>query len=102
MRAVLSDNGSAYRSAAFARACLAAGVRRRRTRPYHPQTNGKVERFHRTFLEEWAYVRVHRSEAARAAALACWLHRYNHHRCHNALGGHPPVSRVTNLPEDHN
>ena len=100
VRAVLTDNGSAYRSAAFARACLAAGVRRRRTRPYHPQTNGKVERFHRTLLEEWAYVRVYRSEAARTAALARWLHRYNHHRCHNAFGGHPPVSRVTNLPED--
>ena len=101
VRAVLTDNGPAYRSSAFARACLAAGVRRRRTRPYHPQTNGKVERFHRTFLEEWAYVRVYRSEAARTAALALWLHRYNHHRRHTALGGHPPVSRVTNLPEDH-
>ena len=102
VRAVLTDNGPAYRSSAFARACLAAGVRHRRTRPYHPQTNGKVERFHRTFLEEWAYVRVYRSEAARTAAFARWLHRYNHHRCHTALGGHPPISRVTNLPEDHN
>ena len=67
----------------------------------HPQTNGKVERFHRTLLEEWAYVRVYRSEAARTAALARWLHLYNHHRGHTALGGEPPVSRVTNLPDDH-
>ena len=65
-------------------------------------TNGKVERFHRTLLEEWAYVRVYRSEAARTAALARRLHRYYHHRRHTALGGHPPVSRVTNLPDDHN
>ena len=99
--AVLTDNGSCYRSSAFQRACVAIGVRPRRTRPYHPQTNGKVERFHRTLLEEWAYVRVYRSEAARTAALARWLHLYNHHRCHTALGGEPPVSRVTNLPDDH-
>ena len=50
-QAVLTDNGSAYRSADFARACLAAGIRHRRTRPYRPQTNGKVERFNRTLLE---------------------------------------------------
>jgi transposase InsO family protein len=98
VRAVLTDNGPAYRSADFARACLAAGVRHLRTRPYRPQTNGKVERFHRTLLEEWAYVRVYRSEAARTRALARWLHIYNHHRSHTALGGQPPVSRVSNLP----
>ena len=95
-QAVLTDNGSAYRSADFARACLAAGIRHRRTRPYRPQTNGKVERFNRTLLEEWAYVRVYRSEQARTAALARWLHHYNHHRGHTDLGGLPPVSRVTN------
>ena len=72
VRAVLTDNGSCYRSADFARACLAAGVRHRRTRPYRPQTNGKVERFNRTLLEEWAYVRVYRSEPARTAR-ACPL-----------------------------
>ena len=97
-QAVLTDNGSAYRSADFARACLAAGVRHRRTRPYRPQTNGKVERFNRTLLEEWAYVRVYYSERARTEALEHWLHQYNHHRGHSALGGLPPVSRVTNLP----
>jgi len=97
VRAVLTDNGSAYRSAEFAHACLATGVRHRRTRPYRPQTNGKVERFNRTLLEEWAYVRVYRSEQARTAALTRWLHLYNHHRRHTALGGLPPVSRVTNL-----
>ena len=94
---MLTDNGSAYRSADFAQACLAAGIRHRRTRPYRPQTNGKVERFNRTLLEEWAYVRVYRSDQARTAALARWLHQYNHHRRHTALGGLPPVSRVTNL-----
>ena len=98
VRAVLTDNGPAYRSTDFARACLAAGVRHLYTRPYRPQTNGKVERFNRTLLDEWAYVRVYHSDAARTAALARWLHIYNHHRYHTAIGGLPPMSRVTNLP----
>lgn len=102
VRAVLTDNGPADRSADFARACLAADVRHRRTRPYRPQTNGKVERFNRTLLEEWAYVRLYRSERARTAALARWLHQYNHHRRHAALGGLPPVSRVTNVAGQYN
>ena len=98
VRTVLTDNGGAYKSHLFSAACSAAGVRAKRTRPYRPQTNGKVERFHRTLLEEWAYVRVYRSEAERAAALGPWLHRYNHHRCHTAIGGEPPISRVNNVP----
>jgi hypothetical protein len=53
-----------------------------------------VERFNRTLLDEWAYVRVYRSETARTAALARWLHLYNHHRAHTSLGGHAPITRV--------
>jgi transposase InsO family protein len=94
---VLTDNGSCYRSRPWAAACAALGVRHKRTRPYRPQTNGKVERFHRTLLTEWAYVREYRSDQARTAALRRWLHLYNHHRTHTALGGLPPASRVTNL-----
>jgi transposase InsO family protein len=97
--AVLTDNGSAYRSADFARSL--GSVRHRFTRPYRPQTNGKVERFNRTLLEEWAYVRPYRSERARTTALARWLHVYNHHRQHTALGGLPPISRVTNVHGRH-
>ena len=66
------------------------------TRPYRPQTNGKVERFNRTLHNEWAYARPYRSEAARTRALDTWLQVYNHHRHHTAIGG-PPVSRVNNL-----
>lgn len=84
--AVLTDNGAAYRSRLFAQTCADRGIRHRRTRPYTPRTNGKVERFNRTLLDEWAYVRAYDSEAARTAALDRWLHRYNHHRCHAALG----------------
>jgi transposase InsO family protein len=98
---ILTDNGSCYRAGEFSRTLTDAGIRHTRTRPRRPQTNGKVERFNRTLLDEWAYVRVYRTETARRAALARWLHLYNHHRAHTALGGHPPMSRVTNVTGEH-
>jgi transposase InsO family protein len=94
---VLTDNGSCYRSKDWTKACFDLGVTVKKTRPYRPQTNGKVERFHRTLLVEWAYARVYTGERARVVALRRWLHIYNHHRTHTALGGRPPISRVTNL-----
>jgi transposase InsO family protein len=93
---VLTDNGSAYRSKLFAEA-LGSSIKHKRTRPYRPQTNGKVERFNRTLLEEWAYARAYANEAERVAAYPEFLHRYNNHRGHTALGGQPPAARVTNL-----
>jgi transposase InsO family protein len=100
IRRVLTDNGSCYRSAAFAAALLATRTRHKRTRPYQPQTNGKVERFHRTLAREWAYVRAWDSNEHRGSALRAFLERYNYRRPHTALGGKPPISRcpgVTNL-----
>lgn len=94
---VLSDNGSCYRSRDWATACTDLGITHKRTRPYRPQTNGKVERYHRTLADEWAYTRPYRSETERRAALDPWLHTYNHHRGHTALKGLPPASRVPNL-----
>jgi transposase InsO family protein len=97
VRAVLTDNGSCYRSRAFRKA-LGKKVRHRRTRPYRPQTNGKVERFNRTLLGEWAYAEAYTSDEARAATYAAWLHHYNHHRPHTGIGGAVPADRVHNLP----
>ena len=99
VKAVLTDNGKVYRSNDWIKTLVAAGIQPKWTRPYRPQTNGKVERFNRTLLEEWAYVRKYSSEDARRRQLDKWLHLYNHHRCHTALSGQPPVSRVNNLPE---
>jgi transposase InsO family protein len=98
---VLSDNGSCYRSHAWRDACAELGIRHKRTRPYRPQTNGKIERFHRTLADGWAYRRLYTSEAQRRAALPTWLHFYNHHRAHSAIGGRPPVTRLTNVPGHH-
>jgi transposase InsO family protein len=98
---ILTDNGNGYRSLDWAALCAEMGICHTRTRPYRPATNGKVERFNRTLLDEWAYARLWRSEASRARALDRWLHRYNHHRHHTAIGG-PPASRVTNLAGHNN
>ena len=92
---ILTDNGSCYRSRLFDE--VLGQIKHRRTKPYRPQTNGKVERFNRTMLEEWAYVKPYTSEAERREAFDVFLHLYNHHRSHSALGGKPPISRVNNL-----
>lgn len=98
---VLSDNGSAYKSYAWRDACAALGIRHKRTRPYRPQTNGKIERFHRALADGWAYARFYGSEAERRAALPGWMHFYNQHRHHSAIGA-PPISRIeNNLPGHH-
>jgi transposase InsO family protein len=98
---VLSDNGAAYRSRAWRQACAELGIAPKRTRPYRPQTNGKIERFHRT-MATWALDRFYSSEKARRAALPAWIHHYNHHRPHTAIGGLPPITRLTNLAGQHN
>lgn len=97
---VMTDNHFSYRGILFNEALAETQIIHKYCRPYRPQTNGKVERFHRTLLEEWAYARPYSREADRTRALAHWLHRYNHHRVHTAVGG-PPLSRVTNLPREH-
>lgn len=98
---VLSDNGAAYRSYAWREACTELGIVHKRTRPYRPQTNGKIERFHRTLADGWAYARMYESTEQRNGALPGWLHFYNHHRAHSATGGRPPITRLTNVPGHH-
>ena len=99
---VLSDNGSCYRSKLWAAACAELGITPKRTRPYRPQTNGKIERFHRTLASEWAYKKFYASDSARRAAYPAWLHDYNHHRPHTAIGQSAPITRLTNVPGQYN
>lgn len=98
---VQTDNGSCYKAHAFTAAVQATGARHHRLPPRRPQWNGKVERFNRILVNEWAYVRVYRSEHARTQALTRWLHLYNHHRSHTSLGGRPPMTRVNNAVGQH-
>jgi transposase InsO family protein len=97
VQAVMSDNGSAYRSRLHKVACVALGVRHLRTRPRRPRTNGKAERFIQTLLGGWAYARVYRDSDERNGALSGWLSHYNFTRRHGSLGHRPPSSRLNNL-----
>jgi transposase InsO family protein len=91
---VMTDNGSCYRSRAFARACKRLGLKHIRTKPYTPRTNGKAERFIQTSLREWAYACAYNTSDERAAELPRWMHRYNWHRPHGSIGSKPPISRL--------
>jgi transposase InsO family protein len=97
VKSVLTDNGACCRSKDWHEVVAGGGATPRFIRPPRPQTNGKVERSNRTLLDEWAYARKYSSESERRRRLDSWLHTYNHHRCHTALGGRPPISRVDNV-----
>lgn len=92
---VMTDNGSCYRSRFFNDAL--GEIKHKFTRPYRPQTNGKIERFHRTLAAEWAYARHYDSDHARADTYQDWIHSYNHHRPHTGIGGKSPIDRVHNV-----
>jgi transposase InsO family protein len=91
---VMTDNGSCYRSRAFAKACKRLHLKHIFTKPYTPKTNGKAERFIQSSLREWAYARAYDTSAQRTAELPRWLHRYNWHRPHGGIGSMPPISRL--------
>jgi transposase InsO family protein len=97
VRRVMTDNAKNYvLSRAFQDALAATGIAHRTIPVRRPQQNGKVERFNRTLLDEWAYVKPYRGELHRRGQLAIWLHTYNHHRHHSAVGD-SPITRVNNL-----
>jgi transposase InsO family protein len=103
---VITDNGSCYRSRHWHNACAATSTTVKKTRPRHPQTNGKVERFHRILLEEWAYIRPWLSDNERTTAYRAFLHFYNQHRSHGALDWATPIDTLNrlhgdNLPAEH-
>jgi transposase InsO family protein len=94
---LLTDNGSPYRSKAWRRVCRAAQLRHRFTRPYHPQTNGKAERWIRTVLSECLYLEAFMSSEHRRDGLAHFVRWYNQHRPHRALAGLSPCARLAQL-----
>ncbi|MBK5334034.1 MAG: IS481 family transposase, partial [Ilumatobacteraceae bacterium] len=102
---VITDNGACYRSSLWHQACAATGTTVKKTRPRRPQTNGKVERFHRILLEEWAYIRAWTSDRQRTTAYTGFIHFYNHHRTHGSLGWSTPAATLNtftdNVPGEH-
>ena len=96
---VLTDNGGAYRSRPFRKACRWLGIATKRTRPYRPQTNGKAERMIQTLLRKWAYARPYANSEHRRAALHAWLRVYNEERSHASLNRQTPVSRLAQFAE---
>jgi transposase InsO family protein len=93
VRALLTDNGSSYRSGKFRMACQQMQLKHRRTRPYTPRTNGKAERFIQTALREWAYAKHWTESEQRDAHLKPWTDYYNLQRPHGSLNYKPPISR---------
>jgi transposase InsO family protein len=93
VRALLTDNGSSYRSSQFRTACQQMQLSHRRTRPYTPRTNGKAERFIQTALREWAHAKHWQDSEQRDACLKPWTDYYNYRRPHGSLSYKPPISR---------
>ena len=94
---VLTDNAKNYTlSQAFAAALGEIGARHKRTRPFRPQTNGKAERFNKTLLTEWAYVRRYDTNQDRLDALPGFIDRYNCRRPHGSLNGQSPMTVLVN------
>jgi len=96
---VLTDNGGAYRSRPFRKACRWLGIDTKRTRPYRPQTNGKAERFIQTLQRKWAYAVSYPTSEHRRAALPAWMQFYNEHRPHASLSRQTPHSRLLQFAE---
>ena len=93
-KAILTDNGGAYRSRAFTQVCRRLQLKHRFTRPYTPRTNGKAERFIQTAIHEWAYAHTYQDSSERQQQLKPWLHHYNWHRPHASLANKSPISRA--------
>jgi transposase InsO family protein len=94
VRRILTDNGPAFRSKVFAKACRRLGLKHSFTRAYRPQTNGKAERFIQSALREWAYGIPYNHSSQRIVMLERWIHHYNWHRPHQGIQGVAPISRL--------
>ena len=94
IRALLTDNGSSYRSHQFRSTCSVLGIKHHRTRPYTPRTNGKAERFIQTAMREWVYAKHWKDSDERDQHLQPWTAYYNFARPHGSLNYNPPISRT--------
>ena len=95
IRAIMTDNHLSYKRSLLFKALLKRhGIKHITIKPYNPQQNGKVERYHQTLKREWVNQQAWPDEETRTQALTDWLHYYNNHRPHSNLGGQSPTSRL--------
>lgn len=94
VQSFLTDNGPAYHSIMLQEALDNKGIKHRFTKPYHPWTNGKAERFNRIVAQEWQYAQAWTSENERRLGLDNYIKYYNYERPHSALKGNAPISRI--------
>ncbi len=96
VRAIMTDNHPGYKRSLLFKALLKRhGIKHITIKPYNPQQNGKVERYHQTLKREWVNQQAWPNEETRTQALTDWLHHYHNHRPHTSLGGNPPTSRLS-------
>ena len=96
---LLSDNGSGYVSRAFRDYLNLVGIRHIRAAPYHPQTNGKLERYHQSIKHEVNQV-PYEVPGDLEVAIAGFVDYYNHRRYHKALGNVTPDDVLHGRRED--
>ncbi len=95
--AILADNGSPWGTtgtrgiSTLEIELISLGITLIHGRPYHPQTQGKIERFHRTLALELTRTRLFASLAEASIALEQWRQLYNTDRPHQALDGRVPA-----------
>lgn len=93
---LMTDNAFSYRNSRRLRELLEHHqIKHKFIRPHCPWQNGKVERFNRTLQTDWAYRQVFTSNDDRSESLPDFLDYYNYRRRHSALGGQPPISRLS-------
>ncbi|MDN6871501.1 IS481 family transposase [Pseudomonas citronellolis] len=103
-RRMTSDNGPPWGStrrgglSALEVWLMRLGIKVGHSRPHHPQTQGKLERFHQTLKRELLHDAHFRTLAQCQAGMDRWLEQYNQQRPHQALGQKPPLTRYRSSP----
>lgn len=92
---LITDNGSQYISKDFQNYMKEVGLQHVRTSPSYPQSNGKIERFHRSLEEECVRSTSMINIDDAKEQLAKYVHHYNNHRLHSALFYLKPVDFLT-------
>ena len=91
---LLSDNGAGYISSQFNEYLKLVGIRHITASPFHPQTNGKIERYHRSLKGE-INLQPYDMPSEMKEAIAAFVEYYNHRRYHEGIGNVTPYDVYT-------